>query len=61
MYKHSQESVKEEYSILNETAKRRSGHISIKNPKELLKEDPHIVRIDGIKAKETTTIMGEKV
>lgn len=61
MYKHSHESVKKEYGILNETANCRSGHISMKNVKEILKEDPHIIRIDGIHAKETPTIMGEKI
>ena len=58
MYKLANESTKEEYNILNEAAKKRSGHISIS--KNLLSEDPHIIRIDGIHAKETPTIMGEK-
>ena len=61
MYKLANESTKEEYNTLNETAKKRSGHIAIKNTKELLKEDPHTVRIDGIRAKDTPTIMGEKI
>ncbi|MFA5745735.1 MAG: hypothetical protein WCX79_01015 [Candidatus Paceibacterota bacterium] len=60
MYKHSHEAIKEEYNELNKCAKARSGIYTIKG-KELLKEDPHIVRIDGIKAKETTTIMGLEI
>jgi hypothetical protein len=59
MYKHSRESLEKEYNILNETAKKRSGHITI--GKNLLKEDPKVIRIDGIHAKETPTIMGEKI
>jgi hypothetical protein len=59
MYKLANESTKEEYNILNEAAKKRSGHITIS--KNLLKEDPHTVRIDGIRAKDTPTIMGEKI
>lgn len=58
-YKHAHETMEKEYSSLNETAKKRSGHISI--GKNLLKEDPHTIRIDGIRAKETPTIMGEKI
>ena len=55
MYKLANESTKEEYNILNKIAKKRSGHISI--GKNLLKEDPHTVCIDGIRVKETPTIM----
>jgi len=58
-HKDVHESIKEEYRDLNEMAKKRSGHISIKE--NLLKEDPHIVRIGGIRAKETPTIMGQKI
>jgi hypothetical protein len=61
MYKHAHESVEKQHNIMNECAKKRSGHIPIKNAKELLKEDPHVIRIDGIHAKETPTIMGEKI
>ena len=59
--KHARESVNKQYSMLNETAKKQSGYIAIKHPKELLKEDPHTIHIDGIRAKETPTIMGEKL
>jgi hypothetical protein len=59
MYKLANESTKEEYNILNEAAKKRSGHIAM--GKNLLNEDPHTVRIDGIHAKETHTILGNKI
>ena len=61
MYKKAKKSLEGEHSILNESAKKRSGHIAIKNENELLKEDPRVVRIDGIRAKETPTIMGGKI
>ena len=54
-YKHAHETMEKEYSSLNELAKKRSGHIAIS--KNLLKEDPHTIRIDGIRVKETPTIM----
>jgi hypothetical protein len=57
-YKHEHETMEKEYRSLNEIAKKRSGHITIS--KNLLKEDPHTIHIDGIRAKETPTIMGEK-
>ena len=57
-YKHAHETMEKEYSSLNEIAKKRSDDISI--GKNLLTEDPHTVRIDGIHAKETPTIRGEK-
>ena len=58
-YKHEHETMGKEYRSLNEIAKKRSGHIAMR--KNLLSEDPHIIRIDGIRAKETPTIMGEKI
>lgn len=62
MYKKSKEIVNEEHNILNKTAKNRSDKIAIKNVKELMKEDPHIVRIDGIRAKNSDNmIMGQKI
>ena len=61
MYKKTHESVKEQYNILNKAAMGRSGHIAIKNVKEMLNEDPHTIHVDGIRAKETPTIMGEKI
>jgi len=62
MYKKSKEIVNEEHNILNKTAKNRSDKIAIKNVKELMKEDPHIVRIDGIRAKDSDNmIMGHKI
>jgi hypothetical protein len=61
MYKKSHESIKEQHNILNASAKSNSDRIAIKHVKELLKEDPHTIHVDGIRAKETPTILGEKI
>jgi hypothetical protein len=62
MYKKSKEIIKEEHNILNKTAMGRSNKIAIKNVKELMTEDPHIIRIDGIHAKDSDNmIMGQKI
>jgi hypothetical protein len=45
----------------NELNKRANSHGVTMNGEELIKEDPKVVRIDGVKAKETTTIMGQKI
>lgn len=61
-FEEMKEIVKGEHNKLNQIAHKRSGVFMMKG-KELLKEDPRIVRIDGIVAKEmdSNTIFGKKI
>jgi len=61
-YKKMNEIVKGEHIKLNKIVEERSDAFTMKG-KQLLKEDPKIVRIDGIAAKETdsATIFGKKI
>ena len=54
------EIMKAQHNELNKLAHSHGVRFGM-NGKELLKEDPKVVRIDGIRAKDTDTFMGEKI
>ena len=59
--KEAREGVTTQYNELNKCAKKHSGAFAM-HGKELIKEHPDVVRIDGIRAKETKdTVFGVKI
>ena len=54
------EIMKAQHNELNKIAGSR-GKAYVMNGEKLIKEDPKVVRIDGIRAKDTDTFMGEKI
>ena len=55
------EGIKAQHNELNKCAKKHSGAFAM-HGKELIKEHPDVVRIDGIRAKETKdTVFGVKI
>lgn len=54
-----QESLKLQHNELNKRANSKGAYVM--DGEKLLKEDPKVVRIDGIKAKNTDTFMGQKI
>ena len=56
MYK---EAIKLQHNELNKRANSKGAYVM--DGEKLLKEDPKFVRIDGIRAKDTDTFMGQKI
>lgn len=56
MYK---ETLKAQHNELNKRANSKGAYVM--DGEKLIKEDPKVVRIDGIRAKDTDTFMGQKI
>ncbi len=54
-----QETMKLQHNELNKRADSKGAYII--DGEKLIREDPKVIRIDGIRAKDTDTFMGEKI
>jgi hypothetical protein len=54
-----QETMKLQHNELNKRANSKGAYII--DGEKLIREDPKVIRIDGIRAKNTDTFMGEKI
>lgn len=57
--KNLHETLKLQHNELNKRANSKGAYVM--DGEKLIKEDPKVVRIDGIRAKDTDTFMGQKI